>query len=57
MSSIPFDDTDIDPDDPEAVIREHRELIERIADSDLPISDDMQRLIDYVEQNGGGGGD
>lgn len=37
-----------------SILREHRDLFERLADSDLPISEDAQRglaLLDDEEQN------
>jgi len=35
---------------PEELIDEHRELFERIADADLPISDRIARALDRVDQ-------
>jgi len=53
MSNAPTispNDTDApDPDDPEELVEEHRELIEQIAAADITLSDRAQRVLDYVD--------
>lgn len=44
------DGTDVpDPDDPEDLVEEHRDLIERVASADVSLSDRAQRVLDYVD--------
>jgi fructose-1,6-bisphosphatase len=48
--SLNSDDTDApEPDDPEELVAEHRELIEQIAAADVTLSDRAQRVLDYVD--------
>ena len=53
MSKAPSlnpDDTDVPAlDDPEQLVEEHRELLERIAAADLTISDRVQRALDHAD--------
>lgn len=52
MSNAPtISDTDDPPEptDPEELIEENRDLIERIAAADLPISERLQRALDVVD--------
>lgn len=43
-------DTPRDDPEPEEVVEEKRELIERIAESDLQLADVCQQVLDEVDQ-------
>jgi hypothetical protein len=52
--SISPNDTDVpDTDDPEDLVEEHRDLIERVASADVSLSDRAQRVLDYVDDEDG----
>jgi hypothetical protein len=44
--SMTVDDTT----DPEEVAEEHRDLFERLANSDLPIAEDFERALDALDR-------
>ena len=52
MSAIPHDDNDDVPEqpDPEQLVTENRDLVERLAAADLPISNRLQAALDAVEE-------
>jgi hypothetical protein len=53
--SISPNDTDVpDTDDPEDLVEEHRDLIERVASADVSLSDRAQRVLDHVDGDEGG---
>lgn len=56
-SSPPVDDEAPAPDDPLEPVAERRDLFERIANSDLPLSEACQRALDELDENGGADGE
>lgn len=43
-------DTPLDPEEEAAeTVEENRDLFERIADADLPISDDIERILELAD--------
>ncbi|GGM63882.1 hypothetical protein J2752_000501 [Halarchaeum rubridurum] len=44
---------DAEPDDPDDVIEEHRELFERLANTDLRVSKYAQNALNRTEDGGG----
>lgn len=56
--SIDHADTHPEPptDDPLDTVAENRDLFERIADADLPISDACQRALEKLDARNNGGG-
>lgn len=42
--------TDPKREDVEATVEANRELFERLAASDLPVAEDYQHLLDYVDE-------
>lgn len=44
------DDLEESAQSPEEIVSQHRELFERLADTDLPSAPDFQRALDRVDE-------